>query len=140
MVWTPDDADNEHDASEDADGLCGHSLHNDVFWRLIQPRDPPGDNVMASIVEHTPARDQAINIRASRRQRDLIDQAASTLGKSRSEFMLETACRAAEEVILNQTFFLVNQEDADRFNAILDNPPAPSDALRTLLRTKAPWE
>jgi uncharacterized protein (DUF1778 family) len=91
-------------------------------------------------MEHTATRDQAINIRASRQQRDLIDQAASTLGKSRSEFMLETACRAAEDVLLNQTFFRLNQEDFDRFKAILDNPPAPSDELRTLLQRKAPWE
>jgi hypothetical protein len=42
-------------------------------------------------------RDININIRAKRTQRDLIDQAAEMLGKSRSDFMLETACREAEE-------------------------------------------
>lgn len=36
-------------------------------------------------------RDININIRAKRTQRDLIDQAAEVLGKSRSNFMLETA-------------------------------------------------
>jgi uncharacterized protein (DUF1778 family) len=95
---------------------------------------------MVHTAERTAARNQAINIRASRRQRDLIDQAAHTLGKSRSEFMLETACRAAEDVLLSQTFFRLNQEDFDRFNAILGNPPAPSDELRVLLQRKAPWE
>jgi len=42
----------------------------------------------------------SINIRAKARQRDLIDQAANRLGRSRSEFMLEAACREAEDVLL----------------------------------------
>ncbi|MDZ7593505.1 MAG: DUF1778 domain-containing protein, partial [Thiobacillus sp.] len=33
----------------------------------------------------------SINIRAKARQRDLIDQAANRLGRSRSEFMLDAA-------------------------------------------------
>jgi len=37
----------------------------------------------------------SINIRAKVRQRDIIDQAAERLGRSRSDFMLEAACRAA---------------------------------------------
>lgn len=36
-------------------------------------------------------RDAAINLRARPDQRDLIDQAAAVLGKTRSDFMLETA-------------------------------------------------
>ena len=43
-------------------------------------------------------RDVMINIRARQRQRDLIDEAAAVLGKNRSDFMLETACREAEAV------------------------------------------
>jgi uncharacterized protein (DUF1778 family) len=95
---------------------------------------------MAQTAEHSTARDQAINIRASRQQRDLIDQAAQSLGKSRSEFMLETACREAEEILLGKVFFQLDQEAFDRFTAILDNPPVPSDELRALLQSKAPWE
>ncbi|WGE89232.1 DUF1778 domain-containing protein [Actinobacillus arthritidis] len=34
-----------------------------------------------------------INLRAMPDQRDLIDYAASILGKTRSDFMLETACQ-----------------------------------------------
>jgi uncharacterized protein (DUF1778 family) len=85
-------------------------------------------------------RDQAINIRASREQRNLIDQAALVLGKSRSEFMLETICREAEEVLLDRTFFQLDDDAYSRFSEMLDAPTAPSDALRNLLRRKAPWE
>ena len=37
-------------------------------------------------------RDAAINLQALPEQRDLIDHAASLLGKNRSDFMLEEAC------------------------------------------------
>jgi uncharacterized protein (DUF1778 family) len=94
---------------------------------------------MTRVAEST-ARDQAINIRANRRQRDLIDQAAHALGKSRSEFMLETACREAENVLLDQTFFRLDPDAFARFSALLDNPPEPTANLRALLLNKAPWE
>lgn len=82
----------------------------------------------------------SINIRAKARQRDLIDQAANRLGRSRSEFMLDAACREAEDVLLDQTFFMVDAGTFARFQALLDTPLPPSDKLRRLLKTKAPWE
>jgi uncharacterized protein (DUF1778 family) len=49
-----------------------------------------------------------ISIRAKAGQRDLIDQAADRLGRSRSDFMLEAACRQAEDVLLDQTYFALD--------------------------------
>ena len=95
---------------------------------------------MVRAADHATSRDQIINIRASRRQRDLIDQAAQVLGKSRSDFMLETACREAEDVLLDRTYFRLEEDAFARFNELLDNPPPPSDELRVLLLAKAPWE
>ncbi len=85
-------------------------------------------------------RNLAINLRASRQQRDLIDRAAQTLGKSRSDFMLETACRAAEDVMLDRRYFALDAPSFDRFIALLDSPPPPTDKLRRLLRHTAPWK
>ncbi len=82
----------------------------------------------------------AINIRAKARQRDLIDQAAERLGRSRSDFMLEAACREAEDVLLDQTFFTVDAGTFAKFQALLDRPLPPTDKLRRLLKTKAPWD
>jgi uncharacterized protein (DUF1778 family) len=82
----------------------------------------------------------SINIRAKARQRDLIDQAAGRLGRSRSEFMLEAACREAEDVLLDQTFFTVDAATFARFQALLDKPLPATDELRRLLKTKAPWD
>ena len=47
-------------------------------------------------------RNTAINLRALPEQRDLIDQAAGLLGKTRSDFMLESACERAQTVLLDQ--------------------------------------
>ena len=82
----------------------------------------------------------SINIRAKTKQRDLIDQAADRLGRSRSEFMLEASCREAEDVLLDQTFFTVDEGTFAKFQALLEHPLPPTDKLRRLLKTKAPWE
>ena len=82
----------------------------------------------------------AINIRAKARQRDLIDQAADRLGRSRSDFMLEVACREAQDVLLDQAFFTVDAGTFAALQILLDQPLPPTDKLRTLLKTKAPWE
>lgn len=81
-----------------------------------------------------------ISIRAKAGQRDLIYQAADRLGRSRSDFMLEAACRQAEDVLLNQTYFALDAKGFGAFQAMLDKPPAPTDRLRRTLKARAPWE
>lgn len=85
-------------------------------------------------------RDVTINIRAHQAQRDLIDRAAEALGKNRSDFMLESACRQAEAVLLDRRLFMVDDEKFQQFVDLLNAPPLANENLRTLLTTKAPWE
>ena len=85
-------------------------------------------------------RDENINLRASQSQKALIDRAADALGRNRSDFMLETACREAEAVLLDRRYFALSSEEFKRFAAMLDKPPANNARLRRLLRTTAPWE
>lgn len=85
-------------------------------------------------------RDVMINIRARQQQRDLIDEAAAVLGKNRSDFMLETACREAEAVLLDRCVFALDEASWERFTALLDAPPRELPQLRKLLSTSAPWE
>ena len=81
-----------------------------------------------------------ISIRAKAGQRDLIDQAADRLGRSRSDFMLEAACRQAEDVLLDQTNFALDAKGFAAFQALLDAPPAPTDRLRRTMKASVPWE
>jgi len=94
---------------------------------------------MTATDRQTPPRTAAITIRASSQQRDLIDRAARLLGKNRSEFMLDVACREAQDTLLDQRFFVLDPEAYDRFVEMLDNPPPPTDALRELLNRKPAW-
>jgi len=81
-----------------------------------------------------------INIRALEEQRALIDKAASTLNKTRSDFMLEAACKEAENVLLDQRLFLTDEDAFKAFQTLLDAPVAENEALRYLLNQKSPWK
>jgi uncharacterized protein (DUF1778 family) len=85
-------------------------------------------------------RSENINLRASRDQKALIDRAADALGRTRSDFMLESACREAEAVLLDRRYFALPGEEFKRFTAMLDKPPASNPRLARLLKTKAPWD
>jgi uncharacterized protein (DUF1778 family) len=85
-------------------------------------------------------RGKTINLRASRKQKVMIDRAAEVLRRSRSEFMLEAACREAETVLLDCRYFGLSLEAFKRFTAMLDKPPASNPKLRHLIRFRAPWE
>ncbi len=84
-------------------------------------------------------RDAAINLRARPEQRDLIDQAAELLGKSRSDFMLEAACDKAQSVLLDQIFFHLDADKLRQFTKLLDAPPARNLGIERLMAVKAPW-
>jgi uncharacterized protein (DUF1778 family) len=81
-----------------------------------------------------------INLRVSRGQKSLIDRAAQALGRNRSDFMLETACREAESVLLDQRYFALPDEQFRRFRDMLDKRPGSNPRLTRLLKTKAPWD
>ena len=85
-------------------------------------------------------RDISINLRARSDQRDLIDRAASTLGRNRSDFMLEAACEKAQSIVLDRTFFTLDSEAFERFSALLDAPVQPNPALDRLLARRPMWE
>ncbi len=81
-----------------------------------------------------------INIRAKQRQREIIDRAAEALGKNRSDFMLEIACREAETVLLDQRVFVLDDKAYTQFLALLKTPSKSNHKLRALLETKPAWE
>jgi len=84
-------------------------------------------------------RDAAINLRARPEQRDLIDQAATLLGKNRSDFMLEAACERARAVVLDQVFFSLDAGKFQQFTSLLDAPVEPNAGLQRLMAVQAPW-
>ena len=95
---------------------------------------------MSTTVRPDRLRAENINLRVSRSQKALIDRAANALGRNRSDFMLETACREAESVLLDRRYFNLPEDEFRRFTAMLDKPPANNPRLARLLRSKAPWD
>ena len=85
-------------------------------------------------------RNAAINLRALPEQRDLIDEAASLLGKNRSDFMLEVACERAQAILLDQVFFQLDNEKFQQFNLLLDAPVNTNPGLDRLMTIKTPWK
>ena len=88
----------------------------------------------------TQTRAAVINLRATRKQKTLIDRAADALGRTRSDFMLSAVCREAENVLLDRRYFMLSPQDYRDFAAMLDKPPKSNPKLRRLLQSNAPWE
>lgn len=82
----------------------------------------------------------SINLRIEGQTRKLIDDAAAVLGKTRTEFMIESARKVAIDVLLDQRLFVLDPERYDGFVRALANPPAPGPKLRSLLRRAPAWE
>ena len=84
--------------------------------------------------------DAAINLRVAVSTRNLIDTAAAVSGKTRSEFMIETARKRAIDVLLDQRLFSLDESQHDAFMRVLDAPAQPSEKLKQLMNSKAPWD
>ena len=100
------------------------------------------ESASVAVAGHSRAADTkgSINLRIETRTRQLIDDAAAVLGKTRTEFMIESARRQAIDVLLDQRLFVLDPERYDAFMRALDNPPAPGPKLRSLLRRVPAWE
>lgn len=80
-----------------------------------------------------------INLRADASTRALIDQAASTLGLNRTDFMLTSARVRAQEVLLSRTYFTLSNANWTAFQAALEAPPVPTAELVALMSSTPPW-
>lgn len=81
-----------------------------------------------------------LNLRIRPEERSLIDRAAQLCNKTRTDFVLEAARQAAENVLLEQKLFMTSPQAFAAFLARLDTPPHANERLRRTLQTPAPWE
>ncbi|TAN68788.1 MAG: DUF1778 domain-containing protein [Methylobacter sp.] len=86
----------------------------------------------------TDTQTQAVNLRVRRDIRALIDRAAKAQGKTRSDFMIDAARRAAEESLLDQTLVRLDQETYEHFLEVLDSPPS-GEGFERLMAAAKPW-
>ena len=81
----------------------------------------------------------SINLRIESHTRQLIDDAAAVLGKTRTEFMIDSARALAIDVLLDQRLFELDSARYESFLHALDSPPPPGPKLRALLRRVPAW-
>lgn len=87
----------------------------------------------------TDTQTHAVNLRMRSDIRSLIDRAAKAQGKTRSDFMIDAARRAAEESLLDQTLVRVDSKTYDYFLEVLDQPPG-GEGFERLMSAAKPWQ
>ena len=75
-----------------------------------------------------------INLRTSAEAKAMIERAAAYVGTTVSAFMLQNAYEAAKRVVAEHEVVMLSQRDFEAFANALDTPPAPTAALKRLLR------
>jgi uncharacterized protein (DUF1778 family) len=119
--------------------LCIH-VHANFMAKPRLTSDPAKGPVAVAERSRLADTKGSINLRIETQTRQLIDEAAAILGKTRTEFMVDSARALAIDVLLDQRLFVLDAARYDAFVHALDNPPAPGPKLRALLRRKPAWE
>jgi uncharacterized protein (DUF1778 family) len=86
------------------------------------------------------SRSARLGIRATPEQEAILKRAAEARHKSLTDFILDSACTAAEQTLLDQRLFVVT---GDRYQAlldVLDRPARANAGLKRLFAKKAPWD
>jgi len=80
------------------------------------------------------------NLRVSPGDQELIDRAVSASGLTRTDFLLQAARSAAQQILVEQAWCAVSPDQLEEFRRELDAPPRPSDRLRRTMTAPRPWQ
>lgn len=76
---------------------------------------------------------ERIDIRTSATSKAVLQQAASSMNKTVSEFLLDIGLSAASEALADRRVFALNDDQWNRFEKALDADPRDKPALKKLL-------
>lgn len=85
-------------------------------------------------------RDATIHIRTPKPTKELIEAAASSAGKTLSEFVLDSARKQAVDVLLDRRLFVLESDRYAAFVRALDNPPPAGAKLKALMKRRPLWQ
>lgn len=90
---------------------------------------------------HASARtkDERFNIRATADEKRLVEQAAVMAHVTASQFVMQAALRSAEEILANQTRFVLSPAAMARFVDRLDRPAREIPALKKAAAKPSPF-
>ena len=80
-----------------------------------------------------------LGLRTTSQQEAVLRRAAEVANKSMTEFILDSACSAAEQTLLEQRLFVVSGKQSRELLALLDRPAADNPGLDDLLSRRRPW-
>lgn len=95
---------------------------------------------MAPIASATAARSARLGLRATPEQEAVLRRAAEVAHKSLTDFILDSACLAAEQTLLDQRLFMVSGSQYQALMELLERPDQPNSGLADLFSRKAPWD
>lgn len=81
-----------------------------------------------------------ISLRMPEKHKEIIDYAASSCGKTRTAFIVDSALEKARDMLSEKTQFVLTPEQWDEFVKILDRPPVDNPALKKTMQTPPPWK
>ena len=81
-----------------------------------------------------------LELRATREQEIVLRRAAHVAHKSLTDFILDSACLAAEQTLLDQRLFMVPSGQYQALMDLLDESEKPNEGVRDLFSRKAPWD
>jgi uncharacterized protein (DUF1778 family) len=87
---------------------------------------------MSALQTHRTKRNQRLNVRATRRQEEMIRAGATARGVSVTDFILESACLHAEQALADRREFIASPAQWKAFAAALDRPARTKPALTRL--------
>lgn len=85
------------------------------------------------------ARSARVGLRATPEQEAVLRRAADVAHKSLTDFILDSACLAAEQTLLDQRLFMVSGKQHKALLNLLERPEQPNAGLADLFSRKAPW-
>lgn len=95
---------------------------------------------MAAIASSPAARSARLGLRATPEQEVVLRRAAEVARKSLTDFILDSACLAAEQTLLDQRLFMVSGSQYQSLMDLLERPEQTNEGLRDLFSRKAPWD
>jgi uncharacterized protein (DUF1778 family) len=85
-------------------------------------------------------RSSRLGLRATPQQEAVLRRAAEVANKSMTDFILDSACQAAEQTLLDQRLFLVSGSQSQALLDMLDRPAQDNPGLQDLFSRSAPWD
>lgn len=81
-----------------------------------------------------------LGLRVTPEQEAVLRRAAEVAQKSLTDFILDSACMAAEQTLMDQRLFMVSNSQYQALMDRLDRAAQANEGLRELFARKVPWD